>query len=250
MDSWRYRSSKDFNLGWWNSLASAWFPGFCHFENFKLGIQFQLHLGEASQGNLLNLFGRQKTIFFQFLWKAFFLPVASEIALKCPFQSLHLQNISVTLTQGHSCGIDKYKFACLRDSVRTTLPITTKLGGYIPLVIPDFGWILLEMFFFFSKFALKILDVFFQGQTLLHISQEWLVRSMWNEKEVHWLDTAWIMWSWPLTSPMTLTFDFSRSNFKVAVSQELLWNRKKADQSDTGLTVCLCPLTTPMSLTL
>ena len=48
------------------------------------------------------------------------------------------------------------------------------------------------------------------------ISQEWLVRLMWNEKEVHWLDTGYNMWHWPLTSLMTLTLDVSRSNFEIA----------------------------------
>ena len=76
----------------------------------------------------------------------------------------------MTLTQGHGCDIDKHKFACLQDKVRTTQPITTKLGSDIPLVMPitwlDFGWILLETLFFFAKFSLKISDVFFQGQTL------------------------------------------------------------------------------------
>ena len=57
--------------------------------------------------------------------------------------------------------------------------------------------------------------------------REWLVRLMWNEKEVHLLDTGWTMWSWPLTSPMTLTFDFSRLN-----SEELLsdWCETKRKQ--------------------
>ena len=44
-------------------------------------------------------------------------------------------DLSVTLTQGHGCDIDKQKFACLQDKVRTTQPITTTLGSYIPLVM-------------------------------------------------------------------------------------------------------------------
>ena len=39
---------------------------------------------------------------------------------------------------------------------------------------------------------------------------------MWNEKEVHRLDTGYNIWPWPLTSPMTLTLDVSRSNFEMA----------------------------------
>ena len=44
----------------------------------------------------------------------------------------------------------------------------------------------------------------------------------WNEKEVHWLDTGYNMWPWPLTSLMTLTLDVSRSNFEIALSAILL----------------------------
>ena len=54
---------------------------------------------------------------------------------------------------------------------------------------------------------------------------------MWNEKEVHRLDTGYITWPWPLTSLMTLTLDVSRSNFEIALSRKLLvwlmWNEKK-----------------------
>ena len=124
----------------------------------------------------------------------------------------------------------KQNFACLQDKVRTTQPITTKLSNYVSLVMLiaglDFGWILLE--FFFVIFSLKIS----RSNTLLDISQEWLVRLMLNEKEVHWLDTGWTMWPWPLVSLMTLTFDFSRSNFKIAVPQDLLsdWCETKRKQ--------------------
>ena len=76
----------------------------------------------------------------------------------------------------------------------------------------------------------------------LAISHEWLVRMMWNEKEVHRLDTEYNMWTWSLTSPMTMTLDFSRSNFEIALSQELLvwlmWNEKEVNKYDTGPTVC------------
>ena len=77
---------------------------------------------------------------------------------------------------------------------------------------------------------------------------------MCNEKEVLRLDTGYKMWPWPLTSLMTLTLDASRSNFEIAVSQELLvwlmWNEKEVSWHDTGPTVWTCPLTTPMTLTL
>ena len=77
---------------------------------------------------------------------------------------------------------------------------------------------------------------------------------MWNEREVHRFDTEYNMWPWPLTSLMNLTLDVSKSNFEIAVSQELLvwlmWNEKEVSWYDTGPTVRHCPLTTPMTLTL
>ena len=77
---------------------------------------------------------------------------------------------------------------------------------------------------------------------------------MWNEKEVHRFNTVYNMWPWALTSLMTLTLDVSRSNFEIAVSQELLvwlmWNEEEVSWYDTGPTVWHCPLTTPMTLTL
>ena len=96
------------------------------------------------------------------------------------------------------CDIDKQKFAYLQDEVRTTKKITTKLGSYIRLVMViiclDFGGILLE-----TLSCQKFGCVFSRSNTLLNISQEWLVRLMWNEKEVHRLDTGWNMWPWPLS---------------------------------------------------
>ena len=54
-----------------------------------------------------------------------------------------------------------------------------------------------------------------------------------KQKGKHRLDTAYNLQPWPLTSLMTLTLDASRSNFEIAVSQELLvwlmWNEKEAN---------------------
>ena len=71
----------------------------------------------------------------------------------------------MTLTQGHGCHIDKQKFACLQDLVRTTQPITTKLISYIHLVKfitwLDFSGILLETLFL-PNFLWKIRMCFFK----------------------------------------------------------------------------------------
>ena len=117
------------------------------------------------------------------------------------------------------------------------VPLNQSLQNFAAITLwswssPDYIWKNAVGNPFFAKFSSKILDVFLQGQTL-YWTQEWLVRLMWNEKEVHRWDTGWTMWPWPLTSPMTLTFDFSRSNFKIAVSEELLsdWCETKKSKS-------------------
>ena len=55
-----------------------------------------------------------------------------------------LDDLSMTLTQGHCCGIDYQKCACLHDKVRTTHWITTKRCSFVALVPTwlDFGEIL------------------------------------------------------------------------------------------------------------
>ena len=115
-----------------------------------------------------------------------------------------LDDHSVTLTQGHCCSIDKHKFACLQDKVRTTYPITTKLStschAYYLI-----GFLRNSSGHFFCQIFFKIADVIFSmSNTLYDISQEWMVRMMWNDMTRH-LD----LW-------------FSRSNFKLVVPQELL----------------------------
>ena len=120
-----------------------------------------------------------------------------------------LDYLSMTLTQGHGCGVDWHKFACLHDRVRTTHRSTTKLGSFVANVMVifwlDFGEIVLETVIF-GKFSLKIWDVFFQGQILF-----WpFVRNGWsNWYEMKNYCIGWILgticdlelwphsWPWP-----------------------------------------------------
>ena len=53
-------------------------------------------------------------------------------------------------------------------------------------ILEEFCWKFLFCQIFLENFGC----VFSRSNTLLDISQEWLVRLMWNEKEVHWLDTG------------------------------------------------------------
>ena len=79
----------------------------------------------------------------------------------------------VILTEGHDCDIDKQKFACLQDKVRTTQPITTKICTYIPLVMVitwlDFGWIAVGNLFF-AKFKKNQMCFFKVKRFIGHIS--------------------------------------------------------------------------------
>ena len=70
---------------------------------------------------------------------------------------------------------------------------------------------------FWQSFVKNSWCVFSRSKIILATSQEWLVWLMWNENEVHWLDTGYNMWTWPLTSLMTLTMDVPRTNFEIAV---------------------------------
>ena len=136
--------------------------------------------------------------------------------------------------------------------MRTTHPITTKRCCCIPLVMLytwlNVGEIMLETLL---VFCFKLRMCFARSDTLLVISQEWLVRLTWNEKEVHRLDTGWITWPWLLTSPIIVTLDGQSQ-----IPKELCLRNCWSDWSETerkqinGLTIWPFPLTTPMTLTL
>ena len=162
----------------------------------------------------------------------------------------------MTLTQGHSCGNDKQKFACLQDKVTTSItqPITSKLGNYVPLVMLitwlDFGGFLLETFCL-PNFLWNFCMCFFRVKhSIGHIS------GMVGPIDVKRKGGASVEY-W-----VTLTFDFTHELdlwfFEVKFQNScisgvliwLMWNKKKANQLDTGLTVWSCPLTTPLTLTM
>ena len=134
-----------------------------------------------------------------------------------------LDDPSMTLDQGHTAvtSIIKNLLFCTInwESLIGSLP---NMAALLP-----WSWKLLFWQIFFKKFGC----VFSRSNIILAISQEWLVRLMWNEKDVHWLDTGYNMWPWPLTSLMTLTMDVSRTNFEIALSLELLvwltWNENE-----------------------
>ena len=70
MESLRFRSWKDFSLGWWNELASAWFPDVRHFENLTPWIQLRLGFRDRAwnptNGHSRKLAQLSMTIFSKF----------------------------------------------------------------------------------------------------------------------------------------------------------------------------------------
>ena len=100
-----------------------------------------------------------------------------------------LDDLSITLTIGHSCGIinQQKKFArlgqkhsCIHyktcsDSVTSDFDPTHDLG------LGSLRW----------NFEMG--------------TQEWVVWFMWNEKGINWMDAWPAMWSWSVISPMTLS---------------------------------------------
>ena len=150
----------------------------------------------------------------------------------------------MTLTQGHCCDIHKHKFVCLQDKVRTTQPITTKLGSYIPLVMVitwlDFGGILWEILVL-ANFLRKFWMWFFKvKQSIGHISG--MVGPIDVKRKGGTLVGYWVNY---VTLTFDLTHDLDLWFFKVKFQNSciwgiviwLMWNKKKANQLDTGLTV-------------
>ena len=119
--------------------------------------------------------------------------------------------------------------------MRTTLAIATELGSYIPLAMfitwLDFGVDVLETLFFCQIFFENFGCVFSRSNTIGYIS------GMFGPIDVKWKGGASVGYWVNCVSP---TFDltpdldlyFSRSNFKITVSQELLsdWYETKGKQ--------------------
>ena len=127
----------------------------------------------------------------------------------------------MTLTQGHGCDIDKQKFACLQDKVRTTQQITTKLGSYIPLVMLitwlDIGGILLEILFL-PNFLRKFRMCFFKVKhSIGHISG--MVGPIDVKRKGGASVGYWVNYV-TLTFDLTHDLDVSRSMFEIALFEE------------------------------
>ena len=122
--------------------------------------------------------------------------------------------------------------------MRTTHPIITKSGSYISPTNAHY--------FIRLKISLEtILRSFFEVVDLSCQCHTFDWSDLGNTEST--------MWPWSVTYLMTLTLDFSRSNFNKAVYQEmflwLMWYVKKVNQLVTGPTMWPCSLAIPMTMT-
>ena len=141
--------------------------------------------------------------------------------------------------------------------MRTSHWITTKHGRFIALVMVitwlDFGEVLLETSIlanFLQKFQMCFFKVKHYFGRISGMVGPIDVKRKGSASVGYWVQYL----TWPLTSLMTLTLAISKSNFEIALCQELLvwlmWNENVVSWYDTGPIIWPCPLTTPMTLTL
>ena len=147
----------------------------------------------------------------------------------------------MTLTQGNGCDIDKQKFACLQDKVRTIQPIhTIHISLVMFITWLDFGGILLETLFF-AKFFWNVRMCFFKVKhSIGHISG--MVGPIDVKRKGGASVGYWV-------SYVTLTFDptrdlglvISMSKFEIALFEEwegwLTWNERDVSWPFMTMTV-------------
>ena len=110
------------------------------------------------------------------------------------------------------------KFDSLHDKVKNTYSVTTKPASYISLLMLSTWSDFKQNQYIFSQ---NFRYVFFKvKKTIGYISgmADRIDTEKWSTSVGCWVNIR----PWSLTSPLTLTWNFSRSNFKVAVSQALL----------------------------
>ena len=128
----------------------------------------------------------------------------------------HLHKVmSVALIKILICTIE---WESLTRSLQNVVSISRKW-----CLLPDYTFVKFWWKRLFWRFVPQNFGCMFsRSKTTWTISQKWLVQLTWKEVEVHLLDVGETIWPWPLTWSVNLTFDFSRSNFEIAVSYELL----------------------------
>ena len=87
-----------------------------------------------------------------------------------------LDDLSMTLAQGDGCGVDKQKFPCLRDKVRTTHRITTNRTKWVDMI--------LGRLYDLAPDPTHYLDLgVSRSESEITLSQEWGGRLTMNEKD-------------------------------------------------------------------
>ena len=166
MDSLLFRSWKDFSLGWWNALASAWFPGVRHFENLTLWIQLRLGLRnrawKPTNGHSHKLEQLSRTIFSKFLSQDHY-PICihgcRSRCLTCITEQVTSEVVDMFSRGGRpldcnfaNTSVEMAKFVCstiqlrrqcfINPWIQTTLFLIITVGATLAAVIWQFaGWI-------------------------------------------------------------------------------------------------------------
>ena len=143
MESLLFRSWKDISLGWWNALASAWFPDVRHFENLTPWIQLRLGLRDRAwkpmNGHSRKLAQLSMTIFSKF-WSRDHYPicihgsrsrcftciaeqVTSEVVDKCSRggRDCHFANTSVEMAKFVRAAVQLRRQCFINPWIQTAL---------------------------------------------------------------------------------------------------------------------------------
>ena len=166
-----------------------------------------------------------------------------------------LDDLSMTFTQGHGCGIDKQKFDCMCDEVWTNLRITTKYDNLTALFMVitwfDFEEVMFETFILAN--CPQNNGGFSRSNPLLaiYIRNGW---SDWCETErkcIDWiLGTIYDLDLWPHSWPWPWMFQGQISKWLYLKNCWSDWHKMKMKLMIMGRLYDLAPLTIPMTLTL
>ena len=167
MESLRFRSWKDISLGWWNAVASAWFPDVRHFENLTPWIQLRLGLRDCAwkptNGLSRKLVQLSMTIFLKF-WSRDHYPICIHGSRSCcstciggtshigscwhvfsgrvGLSSGHFANISVEMVKFVRAAVQLRRQCFINPWIQTTLFLIIAIAATSAAVSWQFaGWI-------------------------------------------------------------------------------------------------------------
>ena len=155
---------KDFSLGWWKVLGSAWFPGVRHFENFTLWILLRLGLRyrawKATNGHSWKLAPLSMALFSKF-WSQSRYPIcihgSRPRCFTCIVEQVTSEVVDLFCRSGRplachfaNTSVEMAKFICsasmtmfyINPWIQTALFLTIAIAGTTSTVSWQFaGWI-------------------------------------------------------------------------------------------------------------